>query len=148
MVRLPLLTILPLAAAACVPGAPYRWSQPSAYRFQATTGTRIRAAQADAVTMAAADQVRRCYRSPRVPSAGRRIVTRLRVRYAADGRLEETPQLVAQEGVTPENQLYAAPMAEAASMAVLRCAPLRLPPELHRGGWDNFDLVFSPRVMV
>jgi hypothetical protein len=147
MMRLPLLTILSLALCACAAGSPYRSSQGTAYRF-AATGTRIQVDQSSAVTMAAADQVKRCYRAPRVPTSGRGIVTRLRVRYSADGRLEEAPQIVAQEGVTPENRPYAGPMAEAASMAVLRCAPLRLPPELHRGGWDNFDLIFSPRAMV
>jgi hypothetical protein len=101
-----------------------------------------------AMTRAAADQVRRCYRQPRVPAAGKRIVTRLRVRFAVDGRLVDTPLLVSQQGVTPENSPYAESMAEAATMAVIRCAPLRLPPELHHGGWDSFDLTFSPRAIV
>jgi hypothetical protein len=83
-----------------------------------------------------------------VPSAGRRIVTRLRVSFSPDGMLAATPELVSQQGVTPENRFYAGPMAQAASMAVIRCSPLRLPAELHRGGWDSFDLTFSPKVLV
>jgi len=98
--------------------------------------------------MAAAGQVKRCYRSPHVPSVGRQIVTHLRVRYSADGMLEEAPTFLSQEGVTAENQAYALPMAQAASMAVLRCTPLRLPAKLHRGGWDHFDLTFSPNTLV
>jgi hypothetical protein len=98
--------------------------------------------------MAAAAQVKRCYRGPRVPTSGKRIVTRLRVRYAADGTLVATPQIVYQQGVTAENSPYAVPMAEAATMAVLRCSPLHLPAELHRGGWDSIDLTFSPRALV
>ncbi|MBV8687551.1 MAG: hypothetical protein JOZ90_16165 [Alphaproteobacteria bacterium] len=147
MARPPLLALLVLGGCAAGPGTP--WQRGIEPDRVATTGTRILPSdRASEATMAAARQVKRCYRSPGVPSAGRRIVTRLRVRYAADGRLEEAPQLVEQQGVTPDNQAYAAPMAEAASMAVLRCSPLHLPPELHRGGWDTFDLTFSPNVLV
>src|SRR3546814_12624149 len=35
----------------------------------------------------AAEQVKRCYRSPRVSRAARRIQTRLLARYTSDGRL-------------------------------------------------------------
>jgi hypothetical protein len=154
MIRFPILTILLLASAGCAAagggtGAP---GVRGGFYGAATTGTRIRAdqaiARANAMASAAASQVKRCYRTPRVPSVGRRIVTHLRVRYSADGMLEGAPQLLSQEGVTAENETYALPMAQAASMAVLRCTPLRLPAELHRGGWDNFDLTFSPRVLV
>lgn len=155
MIRPFLLIALPVAAGACAGTAPGASDAPGGFYRYSTTGTRLRseaevraAEQANAVAMAAAGQVKRCYRSPRVPTAGRRIVTHLRVRYSADGMLEETPQVLSQEGVTAENQAYAQPMAEAASMAVVRCTPLRLPAELHRGGWDNFDLTFSPVIVV
>jgi hypothetical protein len=36
-------------------------------------------------------------------------------------------------------------MAEAATLAVIRCAPVRLPPELYRAGWSEMDFSFSPR---
>jgi hypothetical protein len=91
----------------------------------------------------AAAQVRRCYRDPPVPSVAARITTRLRVRYDPDGVLIGIPQIVFQQGITPANQAYAARMAEAASLAVMRCSPLHLPPEAHHGGWDEFDLTFS-----
>lgn len=96
----------------------------------------------------AAAQVRRCYRDPAVPSAARRIVTRLRVRYAADGTLIGLPLVASQQGVNAANQAYAERMAEAASLAVIRCSPLRLPAELHRGGWDEFDLIFSHAMLA
>ena len=101
-----------------------------------------------AAIRAAADQVKRCYRSPKVASAGKQISTRLRVRLAPDGTLAGLPELVAQSGVTPLNQPYAPRMAEAASLAVIRCAPLRLPAELYRTGWSEMDLTFSPRAMA
>lgn len=102
-------------------------------------------AELSAAISAAATQVRRCYRMPRVASAGKQIVTRLRVRYAPDGTLAGLPELLSQGGVTPSNALYASRMADAARLAVLRCAPLRLPPEFYSEGWSEFELTFSPR---
>lgn len=98
---------------------------------------------AEQAVASAAAQVRRCYRDPPAPSVAARIVTRLRVRYDPDGAVIGIPQIVSQQGITPANQAYAARMAEAASLAVLRCSPLKLPPEARRGGWDEFDLTFS-----
>ncbi len=92
----------------------------------------------------AARQVHSCYRAPRVSSAGRQIVTRLRVRLTPDGELAGLPILLGQSGVTPANRTSAAPRAQAAIAAVLRCAPLRLPPDLYARGWSAFDLTFSP----
>ena len=100
--------------------------------------------QVDQALRSAAEQVRRCYRAPRVSSAGRQIVTSLRVRLTSDGQLAGLPVLVRQSGVTPANQPYAGTMAQAAIAAVMRCAPLRLPPNLHARGWSVFDLTFSP----
>jgi hypothetical protein len=97
---------------------------------------------------AAAQQVQRCYRSPRVASAGKQISTRLLVRLAPDGTLAELPLVLAQGGLTPLNRPYASRMAEAASLAVIRCAPLRLPAELYQSGWNEIELTFSPRALA
>jgi hypothetical protein len=105
---------------------------------------RVQQAQVDAVLRSAAEQVRRCYRAPRVSSAGRLIVTRVRVRLTPEGELAGLPTLLFQRGVTAANRSHAAPMAEAAISAVMRCAPLHLDPELYAGGWREFDLTFSP----
>jgi len=96
------------------------------------------------VVMSAADQVKRCYRSPRLGRDARQISTRLHVRYAADGTLSGLPEVISQSSVTPANQPYASTMAQAAVAAVINCSPLKLPPELYRGGWDEFVLTFSP----
>jgi hypothetical protein len=93
-----------------------------------------------------AGQVRRCYRSPRVPSVGKRIVTRLLVRYTADGVLVGLPVLVGQDGVTPESQPYAGRMTEAAKLAVVRCNPIRLPAPLGKRRTSLFYLTFSPQL--
>jgi hypothetical protein len=96
------------------------------------------------VTAEAAAQVKRCYRAPKVLGEGKRIATRLHVRYAPDGSLVGLPTVIAQSGVTPSNQLFADEMAEAAIVSVMRCSPLKLPPELYRIGWNSFELTFSP----
>jgi hypothetical protein len=96
----------------------------------------------------AARQVRRCYRTPAIASAGRQIATTLRVRYAPDGSLIGLPVIVDQSGVTALNRPYAARMAEAASLAVIRCAPIRVPRTFVRDPWNEFDLSFSPQAML
>ena len=92
-----------------------------------------------------AEQVRRCYRTPRVPSAGRNIVTRLFARYTADGILVGLPLLVSQQGLTSESRPYAGRMAEAAKVAVMRCSRVRLPQETGKRQGSDFLLTFSPR---
>lgn len=97
------------------------------------------------VVAMAAEQVRGCYRGPRVPREARQIVTVLRVRYAVDGMLVAPPEIVRQSVVGEAGQPFAGEMARAAIVAVMRCTPLRLPPELHSNGWEDFELTFSPR---
>lgn len=99
------------------------------------------------VVSAAAQQVKRCYRAPRVARPARQIVTRLRVRLAPDGTLGGLPEVVGQSGITAANHVFAPQMADAAIQSVVRCAPLVLPPELYVLGWDEFDLTFSPGAM-
>lgn len=93
----------------------------------------------------AAQQVRPCYRAPRVNREARQIVTVLRVRYGADGALLGQPELVRQSGVDPDNSAFASQMAAAAATAVMRCTPLSLPSDYHENGWDEFELTFSPK---
>ena len=100
------------------------------------------------LTESAATQVKRCYRSPKIAKSARQITTRLRVYYSPDGQLASLPVLVAQAGVTAANRAHAAAMAEAAMLAVVRCAPLDLPRELYQAGWDEFELTFAPRTFA
>jgi hypothetical protein len=106
--------------------------------------TRVDPVLVKRVTADAAAQVRRCYRTPKVLGEAKRITTRLQVQYAADGSLIGLPTVIAQMGVTPSNQLFADEMAEAAIASVVRCSPLKLPPELYQVGWNSFELTFSP----
>lgn len=93
---------------------------------------------------AAARQVKACYRAPRLSSSARQIVVKLRVRLTPEGALAAPPAVVARSGVTPANIGFVGAVTAAAVRAVELCAPLRLPPELWAGGWDSFDLTFSP----
>ena len=124
-----MLALSTLLSACAEPSAPLRAQSPAAVR----------------VSAAVAEQVRRCYRAPRVPSAGRGIVTRLFARYTGDGMLVGLPMLVSQEGLTPESRPYAGRMAEAARLAVMRCNPVRLPPQANKRRGSDFFLTFSPR---
>ena len=90
----------------------------------------------------AAAQVKRCYRVSRLGAAARQIGTVLAVHYAADGTLAGPPRLVRQTGITPANDSFAERMAEAATLAVVRCQPLRLPAEQY-SLWDDFELTFT-----
>jgi len=134
MILRPTLCLAPLAVAACAT-APQGAAGPNPQVVAQLTSQ-------------AADQVKRCYKAPRLSKAARQITTRLRVRFMADGQLADYPVLLSQSGVTPANRAHAPAMAEAAMAAVVRCAPLRLPADFHQAGWDEFDLTFSPRVFA
>jgi hypothetical protein len=95
-------------------------------------------------TAEAAAQVKRCYRTPKVLGEARRISTRLHVRFTPDGSIIGLPVVLSQSGVTPSNAIFADEMAAAAVASVVRCSPLRLPPELYLTGWSDFELTFSP----
>jgi outer membrane biosynthesis protein TonB len=89
-------------------------------------------------------QIKPCYQ---VPSGGvdvSKIKTTLDLRFNKDGTLTSPPTLVDQSGVNSDNRAYAQQMAEAARRAVLRCAPLHLPAELYKGGWDHIQPTFTP----
>ena len=130
-----LLILLAAAGAACAPMAP---------AIRATRSAAAPRVPVEAVMSAAATQVRRCYRSPHIATAGKQIVTRLRVRFTGDGQLVQLPVVIAQEGVTSGNSAYAGRMAEAAIGAVMRCAPLQLPAGFPAARTVAFDLTFSP----
>lgn len=100
------------------------------------------------VMSSAAAQVQHCYRVPRVSHLGKQITTRVAVRLNADGTLAGLPSILFQTGVTEKNRLEAERMAEAANLAIIRCAPLHLPPEHYRLVWESFELTFSPRAVV
>lgn len=93
----------------------------------------------------AADQVKRCYRRPKVSSDARQIVTRLKVKFTQEGQLAQVPEIVSQRSVAPGAERFAPAMAQAATLAIIRCTPIKLPPEAYAGGWEELEFTFSPR---
>jgi hypothetical protein len=118
---------------------------PPSARVSAASAERAREQLlAETVLTSAATQVQRCYRAPRVSSEGRQIITQLRIRVFPGGEVRGLPVVLGQRGVTPDNETYAQPMAQAAVVAVVRCAPLTLPDRVYRYGWVDIFLTFSP----
>lgn len=115
--------------------------------------TTPRAAAVDARAMAGLGaaikrQVQPCYELGSLGgTSAMQIVTVLRLRFNPDGTINGTPQVVEQTGLNGDNRAYARQMAELSRRAVLRCAPLKLPAELYKGGWDDLDLGFIPSQM-
>lgn len=118
--------------------------------------TTPRAATLDAravagLAAAIAAQVKPCYVVPSGGTDATSIVTVLNLRLNKDGTVAGQPTVKDHGGVTPANQSYVRQMDDAARRAVLRCSPLRLPPELYElpngDGWNNIDFVFNPRAM-
>jgi outer membrane biosynthesis protein TonB len=110
----------------------------------AATAAKVSALQLASIGAAIVAQIKPCYE---VPSGGvdvSRIKTTLDLRLNKDGSLAGPPTLVEQTGVNGDNRAYAQQMAEAARRAVQRCAPLHLPADLYKGGWDHIQPTFTP----
>lgn len=114
-----------------------RTPQASAVSAQAMAG----------LAAAIAAQVKPCYSIPAGGTDAERIVTVLRLRFNQDGSVATAPAVVEHNGVTEANQPYVRQMDDAAKRAVLRCAPLRLPPQLYAGGWEDIVFNFRPEAM-
>jgi hypothetical protein len=128
--------------------APLQPRQQGLPRLPRAQADRVSAEMARVALDETARQVRRCYRSPRIASAGRQIITRLRIRLAPDGALGGLPEVIEQVGIHPGNQTYATRMAEAAIMSVIQCAPYRMPEGFAHGEAVEIELTFSPSASV
>lgn len=93
-------------------------------------------------------QVQPCYEIGSLGgTSAMQIVTVLHLRFNRDGSVLGTPDVVEQTGVNAGNRSYAQQMADVSRRAVLRCAPLKLPPELYEGGWEEIEMGFIPGQM-
>jgi hypothetical protein len=91
-------------------------------------------------------QVQPCYNPISGGADVAKIVSVLSLKMKPDGSVASVT-VVDHGGVTPDNSAYVRQMDDAAKRAVLRCAPFKLPAELYRGGWDDFDFRFKPEQM-
>jgi hypothetical protein len=96
---------------------------------------------------AIAAQVKPCYVTPTGGTDTASIVSILRLRFNPDGSVDGRPAVTDHQGVTGTNQGYVRQMDDAAIRAILRCSPLKLPPELYEGGWEDIEFGFYPQSM-
>ncbi len=99
------------------------------------------------LAQAIGQQVRPCWNLPMGGKDVSSINTVLHIRFAKTGAVVGQPEVVSQSGVTAANMSYAKPVADAAKRAVLRCAPLRLPPDLY-DLWQDIEFNFDPSKML
>lgn len=104
---------------------------------------KLSALQTASINAAIIAQIKPCWEPPSGGVELDKIKTTLDLHFNRDGSLASPPTMIDQAGVTGANRGYARQMAEAARRAVLRCAPLHLPADLYRGGWDNIQPTFS-----
>lgn len=88
-------------------------------------------------------QVTPCWTLPVGGGAGGKVTALLHIAINRDGSIAGRPGLVSQTGVTGANAAYARAFAEAASRAVLRCAPLKLPADQY-DQWAAVEINFDP----
>ena len=92
-------------------------------------------------------QVAPCWNPPIGGADVKKMTVVLHIELAKDGSVVGRPDVVSQTGATAGNADYARAFAETARRAVLRCAPLKLPPEMY-DVWKSFELNFDPSEMT
>jgi outer membrane biosynthesis protein TonB len=91
-------------------------------------------------------QVAPCWNPPIGGADAKKMTVLLHLDINRDGSIVGRPGVVSQTGVTGGNADYARAFAETARRAVLRCAPLKLPPELY-DQWKAVEINFDPSEM-
>lgn len=94
-----------------------------------------------------ASQVKPCYTIPAGGAGVETIISRIRLRLKPDGSIKVAPEVTGNVGVGAGNQPYVRQMNEAAVRALQRCAPYKLPADLHEGGWEDINFTFRPMQM-
>lgn len=91
-------------------------------------------------------QVKPCYTIPAGGTDTTSIISRIRLRLKSDGSIAVAPEIIGNTGVNSANQPYVRQMNEAATRALQRCAPYKLPPDLY-DAWQDLILNFYPGQM-
>lgn len=110
-------------------------------------GARIDARAMASLEQAIRGQIAPCWNPPLGGADVAAMTAVLRIRLGRDGAVAAAPEFVGQTGATTGNAAYARAFVETAKRAVLRCAPLKLPPDLFPY-WREFELNFDPRLMT
>jgi outer membrane biosynthesis protein TonB len=106
-------------------------------------GAKLDARATATLEQAIRSQVAPCWNPPLGGEDTGAMTVVLGIRLARDGSVLAPPEILSQTGVTATNRGYARSFAESARRAVLRCAPLKLPPEMY-DAWKEFELNFDP----
>jgi hypothetical protein len=89
-------------------------------------------------------QITPCWNPPQAEDNSGHVTIVMRIRLGRDGGVLGTPALSRIGGQTAANGAYANALAGSVRRAILRCAPLKLPPELY-DAWADVELNFDPR---
>lgn len=100
--------------------------------------------QVNGLSALIASQVKPCYTIPAGGAGIETIVSKVRLRLKPDGSIKIAPEVIGNSGVNGGNQAYQRQMNEAATRALQRCAPYKLPADLYEGGWEDINFTFRP----
>lgn len=89
-------------------------------------------------------QITPCWNPPQADITFGRVTVAMRIRLERSGQVVGIPVPSTVNGQTPANAAYARSLVGSVRRAVLRCAPLRLPPEQFEA-WSDVELTFDPR---
>lgn len=110
-------------------------------------GARLDARATASLEAAIRSQIAPCWNPPIGGADVKKMTVVLHIDLRRDGTVIGRPEVVRQTGVTLGNGDYARVFAETARRAVLRCSPLKLPPEMFEA-WKSFELNFDPSEMT
>lgn len=89
-------------------------------------------------------QITPCWNPPMAEDGVGRLSVVMRIQLDRSGAVSGSPSITAIKGQTAANAAYARALGGSVRRAVLRCSPLRLPPELF-DAWSDVELNFDPR---
>ncbi|TFU01358.1 hypothetical protein EUV02_13800 [Polymorphobacter arshaanensis] len=110
-------------------------------------GARLDARATASLEAAIRSQIAPCWNPPIGGADVKKMTVVLHIDLQRDGSVIGRPTVVSQTGATAGNADYARAFAETARRAVLRCSPLKLPPEMFEA-WKSFELNFDPSEMT
>ncbi len=134
-----------------LPKAPKKVRDPDAFAkaiaLQIPKSAKLDARATASLAAAIRSQIAPCWNPPIGRADVRKMTVVLSIQMAKDGSVVGRPSVVSQTGGTSGNAAYAKAFADTAVRAVLRCSPLKLPPDMF-DAWKAFELNFDPSEMT
>ena len=133
-----------------LPKAPKKVRDPSAFAKSITMSlpksAKLDARATASLIAAIRAQIVPCWNPPIGGADAKKMTVLLGIQLAKDGSVIGRPTVLGQIGGNG-NPGYAKAFADTAVRAVLRCAPLKLPPDMFEA-WKSFELNFDPSEMT